>query len=120
MSSLLLPCVEAEGFGQSGHVQLTPNLSGVSWRLTYPPHTDTQKDPARESGQDHRYQTPSVCVLILQLCPTLCDPMDSTLPGSSVHGISQARILERVVMPSSRDQPGVSYFSCIVRWVLYH
>ena len=37
-----------------------------------------------------------------QACPTLCDPMDSSLPGSSVHGILQARILEWVAMPSSR------------------
>ena len=38
----------------------------------------------------------------LQSCPTLCDPMDCSLPGSSVHGILQARILEWVAMPSSR------------------
>ena len=38
----------------------------------------------------------------LQSCPTLCDSMDCSLPGSSVHGISQPRILEWVVMPSSR------------------
>ena len=38
----------------------------------------------------------------LQLCLTLCDPMDYSLPGSSVHGILQARILEWVAMPSSR------------------
>ena len=31
---------------------------------------------------------------VAQLCPTLCDPMDCSLPGSSVHGIFQARILE--------------------------
>ena len=30
----------------------------------------------------------------LQSCPTLCDPMDSSLPGSSIHGIFQARVLE--------------------------
>ena len=30
----------------------------------------------------------------LQLCPILCDPMDCSLPGSSVHGIFQARVLE--------------------------
>ena len=30
----------------------------------------------------------------LQLCPTLCDPIDGSLPGSSVHGIFQARVLE--------------------------
>ena len=41
----------------------------------------------------------SVCV---QSCPTLCDPMDCSPPGSSVHGTLQARILEGVAMPSSR------------------
>ena len=34
------------------------------------------------------------CVLVFQWCPTLCNPMDCSLPGSSVHGILQARILE--------------------------
>ena len=38
---------------------------------------------------------------LLQLCPTLCDPMGCSLSGSSVHGILQARILEWVAMPSS-------------------
>ena len=38
----------------------------------------------------------------IQLCPTLCDPMDYSSPGSSVHGILQAKILEWVAMPSSR------------------
>ena len=38
----------------------------------------------------------------LQLCPTLCNPMDCSPPGSSVHGILQARILEWIAMPSSR------------------
>ena len=35
-------------------------------------------------------------------CMTLCDPMDYSLPGSSIHRILQARILEWVAMPSSR------------------
>ena len=43
-----------------------------------------------------------VCAKSLQLCPTLCDPIDCTPPGSSVHGILQARILEWVAMPSSK------------------
>ena len=43
----------------------------------------------------------AVC-LVAQLCPILCDPMDYTPPGSSVHGILQARILEWVAMPPSR------------------
>ena len=61
-----------------------------------------------------------------QLCLTLCDPMDCSHPGSSVHGILQARILEWVAMPFSRgssqprDQTHVSHVSCICRWVLYH
>ena len=41
-------------------------------------------------------------VKLLQSCPTLCDPIDCSLPGSSVHGILQARILQWVAMPSSR------------------
>ena len=41
-------------------------------------------------------------VKIVQSCPTLCDPMDCSLPGTSVHGILQARILEWAAMPSSR------------------
>ena len=55
-----------------------------------------------------------VCVLVAQSCLTLCDPMNCTLPVSSVHGIFQARILEWVIMPfsrgssPSRDQTWVS------------
>ena len=62
----------------------------------------------------------------LQSCWTLCDPMDCSLPGSSVHGVLQARILEWVSMPSSRgsswprDRTCVSYLSCVGRWVLYY
>ena len=42
---------------------------------------------------------------VAQSCPTLCDPMDCSLSGSSVHGIFQARILEWVVISFSRDLP---------------
>ena len=41
-------------------------------------------------------------VLVSQSCPTLCDPMDCRLPGSTVHGILQAEILEQVAIPFSR------------------
>ena len=37
---------------------------------------------------------------VVQSCPTLSDPMDCSLPGSSVHGIFQARVLEWVALPS--------------------
>ena len=55
-------------------------------------------------------------VLVAQSCWTLCDHMDCSPPGSSVHGISQARILERVVIlfssisSLSRNQ---NWVSCI-------
>ena len=52
----------------------------------------------------------------LQSCPTLCDPMDCSPPGSSVHGILQARILECVAMPSSRK----SFWPRGETWVLYN
>ena len=61
----------------------------------------------------------------LQLCPTLCDPMDCSPPGSSVHAVLQARILEWVAMPSSRgsaqprDQTCISDISSVGRQVLY-
>ena len=38
------------------------------------------------------------CSLVTKLCPTLCDPMGCSLPGSSIHGVSQARILEWVTI----------------------
>ena len=40
--------------------------------------------------------------LVAQSCPTLCDPMDCGLPGSSIHGILWARNMERVAILSSR------------------
>ena len=45
-----------------------------------------------------------VC-LVTQSCLTLCNPMDCSPPGSSVHGILQARILERVAISFSGDLP---------------
>ena len=61
-----------------------------------------------------------VCLVL-----TLCDPMDCSLPGSSVHGIFQARILEWVAIFSSRgssqpkDQTRPSCSSCTGRQILY-
>ena len=44
-----------------------------------------------------------MCAKLLQWCPTLCDPMMCSPPGSSVQGILQARTLEWAAMPSSRE-----------------
>ena len=64
-----------------------------------------------------------LCVLVTQLCPTLCDPTNCSPPGSSVHGILQARILEWIAISFSRgsswsrDQtPGLLH----CREILYH
>ena len=62
------------------------------------------------------FPTKGVCVLAksLQLCPTLCDPMDCSSPGSSVHGILRARILEwgchallQGIFPTQELNPGL-------------
>ena len=56
---------------------------------------------------------------LLQSCLTLCDPVDCSLPGSSVHGVLQARIPQWIAMPSSsrfsrpRDQ---THVSCLQHW----
>ena len=63
------------------------------------------------------------CCLVAKLCPTLCNPLDCSPPGSSIHGILQARILECITISFSRryswprDQ---SHVSCIGRRILYH
>ena len=72
--------------------------------------------------------SPYACVVAksLQLCPTLCDPMGYSPPGSSVHGILWARTLEWVAMPSSRgssqsrDQTHISCVAYIDRQVLHY
>ena len=64
-----------------------------------------------------------VKVLVAQLCLTLCDPMDYSSPGSSVHRISQERILEWVavfllqgIFPTQGSNPGLLH----CRQILYH
>ena len=67
------------------------------------------------------------CARSLQSCPTLCHPADCSPPGSSVHEVLQARILEWVALSSSGgsfltqgSDAHLSYISCIRRQVLYH
>ena len=70
----------------------------------------------------YEYMRKSVCVcLVPQLSLTLCDLMDCSLPGSSVHGILQARILEWVpfpplgIIPTQGSNPGLLH----CRQILY-
>ena len=68
-------------------------------------------------SQRVRHDCMTFTFIITQLCPTLCNAMDYSPPGSSVHGILQARILEWVAMPFSRgssqprDQIQVSHIA---------
>ena len=76
-------------------------------------HTKTTPVPFETSSEEDMNKTMMnteetsslaqfICARSLQSCPTLCNPMDCSLPGSSVHGILQVRILEWIVMSSSR------------------
>ena len=71
-----------------------PNVSILS-------KTSIYTDISNSSPQQHRLLKLSPLVL-LQSCPALCDPMDCSPPGSSVHAILQARILEWVAMSFSK------------------
>ena len=57
----------------------------------------------RQSQRPTYCINPFMCVLVAQACPTLCHLMDCSLPGSSVCGILQARILEWVAISLSRE-----------------
>ena len=76
------------------------------------------------SLQSSQWPHKALCAKSLQSCPTLCDSVDCSLPGSSIHGIYQVKILEWVAVSSSRgssqrrDRTRVSYISCIGRWAL--
>ena len=71
-------------------------------------------------------KTQHTMLLLFQLLSHVqlfCDPTDCSLPGSSVHGISQARILEWVAISFSRRSSltrDETRASCIGRWILYH
>ena len=65
--------------------------------------------------------SPGFSCLVTKSCQILCNPMDCSPPGSSVHGISQARILEWAAMLSSRGSC-LGSNPCLLhcRWILYH
>ena len=63
----------------------------------------------------------------LQSCPTLCDPVDCSLPGSSVHGFSSGKntgvgcsALLQGIFPTQGSNPHLLHITCIGRRVLYH
>ena len=85
-------------------------------------HGVAKESDATEQLNNNKIYSPShsmlCCTQSLQPHPTLCSPMDRSPPGSSVHGVLQARILEWVAMLSSRgssqprDRIHISCVSC--------
>ena len=66
----------------------------------------------------HKWEVYDLAILcvhakLLQSCPTLCDPKDCSPPGSSVHGILQARILEWIAGPTSRGSSRPRDWICV-------
>ena len=90
------------------------------------PQTSLKWLKLSRKSQTGRWPSWTYPCMSAQLCLTLCDPTDYSLPGSSVHEISQARILEWMAMSSSRgssqprDWTHVSCISCIGRLILYY
>ena len=116
MSTLLGPAVELSLF----QTPVFPYFALV-W-----PHHELVSNYSTRHGQGILHLLPPLIldkaplgrrVLVTQSCPTLCDPIDYGPPGSSVHRILQARILERVAIPFSRgssqtrDQTRVSHIA---------
>ena len=88
------------------------DLSGMvaTWEGSYTHHYTHQCcwPPWEQTGLWEKAAAPVGSVwLVAQSCPTLCDPMDCSPPGSSVHGILQARVLEWIAIPfsSGSSQP---------------
>ena len=115
-------------------VPCTRDRDRQRWKVSEdPPHTD---QPQAGAVPDSRHLRPWWTVTVVfsfrrkvksevaQLCPTLCDPLNWGLPGSSVHGIFQVRVLEWVAISFSRgsswprEQTRVSYIvgNCFTIW----
>ena len=135
MNSTLRHLELAEECGQMEHgAQLIQSQSTSSQQCAEQTLMVSKKDTCRRSMHlEQSSQCPTrVCFHVsvhdksLHLCPTLCDPMDCSPPGSSVQGILQAGILEWIAISffrgSSRckDRTHVSCISCIGRQILYN
>ena len=76
------------------------------------PSISTTSPEVKSLSHTHTSNILCTCMLSCSVVPTLCDPMDCSLPGSSVHGILQARILEWFAISfSTSNIVGVCMFS---------
>ena len=103
---------------QHWSITSTRTVNLVKWMKGINSFKNTQQHYSLTYSTTRAITSVYLCAKLLQLCPTLCDSVDCIPPGSSVHGILQARILEWVAMPSSRgfswprDQTCISCISC--------
>ena len=63
----------------------------------------TEAEDIKKKWREYTESKSKSEIEVAQSCPTLCDPVDYSPPGSSVHGILQARIMEWVAIPFSRN-----------------
>ena len=102
------PTFRIPGFLSVPDTGVYPNLSWHSLLCLLTEALTHQESPLKGTSHTLQYNLLfqilplhwCVCAKSLQSCPTLCDPMDCSPPGSSVHGILRSRILEWVAMPS--------------------
>ena len=127
LSSCRAGALGLTGFGRCASWALEHWLSGCgTWTYLldgmWDPFSPGIK-PVSPAGRCFTTEGKSKC-LVVRSCLTLCDPMDCSPPGSFVHGIFQARILEWVAIPFSRgsshprNQTPGSLLYC--RRILYH
>ena len=98
VTSVLAVC--KSGFSDSYPVPQPSTSSPLSTRVKNSPMIGlllTTPTPTRRSSVEFSS--------VAELCPTLCDPMNCSPPGFSVHGILQARILEWIAIPFSENLP---------------
>ena len=95
-------------------------LVGMYWFSHY-----GKQDGSSSKNSKQIHHVFGVCS-VTQSCPALCNPMDYSPPGSSVHGVFQERLLEWVAISFSggssrpRDRTCISCTSLIGRQILYH
>ena len=106
----VLPCTASEK--SAGILSIIPDL--VPWPGLDPGRLHWERRVLAIGPPEVHKQAP---VLITQLCATLCDPIDFSPPGSSVHWILQARILEWIAISLFRDlpDPGIKSMSPVLQ-----
>ena len=95
------------------HSKLPSQAVPFPWNMFPPP--SPLVTPIHPSDPSLGFISPEILLhaKLIQLCTTLCNPMDRSMPGLSVHGILQARILEWVTLPFSRGSSWLTDRTCV-------